>query len=159
MPPFPVIFERRIWLFFRCDCASLWEVEPFVRRSVRPSNSTSVCPQLFLNDEYGCFESEKSSIEIINNGIMSDDVVVASDVSPRCLFFSLSFFRFLFFFSFFFLSFSLCFSFSFYSSPFLWKKLRRNRHTLRRIFRARGPVHNASARPPPTSFSTIQYYY
>ena len=57
-------------------------VRPSVRRSVR----RFVGPALFLNDEYGNFESHKSSNDIINNGRMSDDEVVASDVLPRYLF-------------------------------------------------------------------------
>ena len=32
------------------------------------------------------FESKKSSNDIVNNGTMSDDEVVASDVPPRYLF-------------------------------------------------------------------------
>ena len=34
------------------------------------------------------FEGRKSSTDIVNNGIMSADEVVASDVPPRYLFFS-----------------------------------------------------------------------
>ena len=56
-----------------------------IRGCVRPSVRPSVRPQLFSNADYGCFEGEKSSTDIVNNGKMSDDVV-ASDVPPRYLF-------------------------------------------------------------------------
>ena len=57
-----------------------------VRPSVGPKVRPSVCPVLFLNDEYGHFEVKKSSNDIIINDTMSDDEVVASDVPPRYLF-------------------------------------------------------------------------
>ena len=34
------------------------------------------------------FEGKKSSNDILNDGIMSDDEVIASDVPPRYLFYS-----------------------------------------------------------------------
>ena len=62
-------------------------VRPSVGPSVRRSVRTSVGPVLFSNDDYGCFQGEKTSNNIKNNGTMSEDEVVASDVPPRYLFF------------------------------------------------------------------------
>ena len=55
---------------------------PSVRRSVRPS-----VPSYFRTTNMANFECEKSSTDIINNGTMSVDEVVASDVPPRYLLF------------------------------------------------------------------------
>ena len=51
-----------------------------------PSVRRSVCPVIFSNDKDGRFEGKKSSNDITINDTMSDDKVVASDVSPRYLF-------------------------------------------------------------------------
>ena len=60
---------------------------PSVRRSVRRS-----VPPYFRTTNMAVFEGKKSSNDIINNGTMSDDEVVASFVPPRYLFWSLFFF-------------------------------------------------------------------
>ena len=68
-----------------------------IRGRVRPSVRLSVCPVLFskvksthtrriLCRVSGLVETEKSSEDITNNGTVSDDEVVASDVPPRYLF-------------------------------------------------------------------------
>ena len=49
--------------------------------SVRPSVHPSV-PSYFRTPNMAVFEGEKSSTDIVNNGTMSEDEVVASDV-PR----------------------------------------------------------------------------
>ena len=61
---------------FRCDYASLEEVV-----SVRPS-----VPSYFLTPNMAVFEGEKLPTDIVNDGTMSDDEAVASDVPTRYLF-------------------------------------------------------------------------
>ena len=56
-----------------------------IRGCVRPSVGRSV-PSYFRTPNMAVFECEKSSTDIVNNGTMSDDEVVASDVPPRYLF-------------------------------------------------------------------------
>ena len=64
-------------------------IRPSVRRSVRPSVRPSVgpsVPRYFQTTNIAVFEGKKSTNDIKNNGTMSDDEVVASDVPPRYLF-------------------------------------------------------------------------
>ena len=56
-----------------------------VRPFVRPSVSLSV-PRYFRTTNMAIFESKKSLNDIINNGTMSDDEAVASDVPLWYLF-------------------------------------------------------------------------
>ena len=66
----------------------------FVRSSVRPSVRISVRPSLPTTQfsratNMAVFKSEKSSIDIINDGKICDDNAALSGVSPRYLFVSL----------------------------------------------------------------------
>ena len=64
-------------------------VRPSVRLSVRRSVRWSVVPSVpcyFRKSNLAVFEGKKSSNDILNDSIMSDDEVVASDVPPRYLF-------------------------------------------------------------------------
>ena len=67
-------------LLFRCDYASMYEVFS-VRPYGRPSVPRSV-PCRFLTTKHAVFEGEKF---VNDNGAMSDDEVVASDVTPLYL--------------------------------------------------------------------------
>ena len=62
-----------------------------VRPSVGPSVGWSV-PSYFRTPNMAVFEGKKSSNDILNDGIMSDDEVVASDVPPRYLFIWIKYF-------------------------------------------------------------------
>ena len=54
-----------------------------VRPSVGPSVGPSYVTRYFRRTNMAIFESKKSSNDIVNNGTMSDDEVVATDVPPR----------------------------------------------------------------------------
>ena len=72
-----------------------------IRGRVRPSVGPYV-PRYFRTTNMAVFEGKKSSNDILNNGTMSADEVVASDVPPRYLLIknlSLSFLSHLFFFA------------------------------------------------------------
>ena len=56
-----------------------------MRGRVRPS-VLRYFPSHFLTTNMAKFECEKSSTDIINNGTMCDEELVASDVPPRYLF-------------------------------------------------------------------------
>ena len=92
-------FRRPGWIFLFLDVTthlckrSCQSICRSVRRCVRRSVSSSIRPSLgpsipchFWTTNKAVFEGKKSSNDILNNGIMSKEEVVASDVPPRYLF-------------------------------------------------------------------------
>ena len=83
--PSRVILEQRKTSFLDATTHLYKRSCPSIRRSVGPSVGPPVL-RYFRATNMAVFEGKKSSNGIINNGTMSDDEIVASDVPPRYLF-------------------------------------------------------------------------
>ena len=86
---YPLAFTKLMGLSFNSFLDATTHLYKRSCPSVRRSVGRSV-PSYFRTPNMAVFEGKKSSNDIINNGIMSDDEVVASDVPPRYLFLSVS---------------------------------------------------------------------
>ena len=87
-------------LFFLCSTICNWMSKSFISLLVFPSSVFRFPPKLCKCDyasvkevvsvRHGCLEGEKSLTNIVNNDMISDDEVVASDVPRDTCFFLFS---------------------------------------------------------------------